>query len=286
MVLLLAFSKLFYAFSPNISNNEIEKTAIMTYVSNNEQERSVKALIKSIRDLSGKYSKSKIYIVLSDPENFPCSELKGESVELIPLKIDQSILNYPLAIKAFAAAEVEKLVKNEIWTLIWFDPGVIVLNSLDSLALTGRYNAAFRSVSLVNNIGLQPNTVPNEYWLPIYKENKLDYKKLHVIETVVDSIKIQPYYNCEVYSINPKLGICREWARQLGLLLKDGEYQKNACTSFQRKLFLHQAVLSGIIASKVRKADLKPFSILSGYPFSQHDRLSVEKKITTQIERF
>ena len=261
-----------------------QKIAIMTYVSDNEQERSVKALIKSVRELSGDYRNCNIYVILGDPENFPCDSLKEENVELLPLEMDKSFLDYPLAVKAFAAAQVEKIVRDDTETLMWFDPGVIVLNSLDALDLEDNFNVAVRPVSLSNNISIPPGVEPNDYWAPIYKETGIDYKNLTTLETVVDEIKIQPYYNCEVYSINPKLGICSEWAKILTKLLKDENYQKSSCTTFLRKLFLHQAVFSGVITSKVKQEKIKSLPITSGYPFNQHERLSAQKQIASLNE--
>ncbi|MBN2093452.1 MBL fold metallo-hydrolase [candidate division KSB1 bacterium] len=262
-------------------NNSVSKLAIMTYISNHEQARSVKALVQSIRDLSGPYRESKIYVVLADPENLPCKSLQDKQVELIPLVMDKTFMNYPLAIKAFVAAQVEKIAKNKYRTLVWFDPGVIVLNSLDDLNLVNDFDAAVRPVSLVNAIGISPGVAPNDYWVPIYQETGLDYQKLPTVETIVDEVKIQPYYNCEVYSLNPKLGICAEWVKILTKLLKDENYQKNSCTTFLRKLFLHQAVLSGVINLKVKPNKIKPLPLTSGYPFNQHQQLSPKKQITS-----
>ncbi|MFH1197117.1 MAG: alkyl sulfatase dimerization domain-containing protein [bacterium] len=258
--------------------------AVVTYVSDNEQERSVKALIKSIRELSGSYSACNIYVVLGDPENFPCTSINEKDVELLPIEMDKSFMDYPLAIKAFVAAQVEKIVKDKVESLVWFDPGVVVLNSFDALDLKNKYDAALRPVTLSNNISISPGKEPDDYWEPIYKMCGIDYQNLPVIKTIVDDVEIQPYYNCEVFSINPKLGICEEWARNLTVLLKDEKYQKNVCSTFLRKLFLHQAVLSGVISSKINPERIKSLPITSGYPFNQHDRLPDDKKVSSLNE--
>jgi hypothetical protein len=252
---------------------------LMTYASNDVQVRSVRALIKSVRERGGRYAGCGICVVLGDPERTPGEALKGANVELLPLATGRAFLDYPLAIKAFAAAEVEKLVKGEAGTLAWLDPGALVLNSLDALDLEGKHDAALRPVSLVNNIGLPPGAEPDAYWAPIYEANRLDYPAVPTLRTIVDETDIQPYFNCEVYSVDPALGMCAEWASQLAKLLKDGEYQRAACATFTRKLFLHQAVLSGVVASRVKQARLKPLPITSGYPFNQHARLSLSKRV-------
>jgi len=265
----------------NTSKNSF---AIVTYVNDNVHERSTRSFIKSVRELAGKYSNSKIYIVLADPQNFPCESLKGENIFLLPLKADTSLLNYPLAIKAFVAAQVEKIVKNDVSTLAWFDPATLVLNSLEELDLDNKLKVAIRPVSLLNTIGITPGTEPNDYWAPIYNEFGLDYKNVPAVETVVDEKPIQAYYNCEIFSVDPKLGILTKWAEALTKFLKDENYQNNVCNTFLKRLFLHQAVLSAVITSKANEQDIKSLSIKTGYPFGQHDQLSENKKIKTLNE--
>lgn len=251
----------------------------MTCASNDGQVRSVRALIRSVRERGGKLASCTIFVVLSDPEKTPGEALAGADVELLPLETGREFLDYPLAIKAFAAAAVERRVRGAAGTLAWLDPGAVVLNSLDALDLGGKHGAALRPVSLVNNIGLPPGVEPNDYWAPIYAANRLDFRAVPTLRTVVDEADVQPYFNCEVYSVDPALGLCAEWAGQLAKLLRDGEYQRTACTTFTRKLFLHQAVLSGVVASRVKQPLLKPLPITSGYPFNQHARLSLAKRV-------
>lgn len=263
-----------------LSGRASGELAIMSYASNEEQVRSVKALIKSIRDLGGKDRNSQIYVVLIDSEHIPGDSLKGRNVELLTLDIDRSFLNHPLAVKAFAAAKVEEIAAGRVKTIVWFDPGVIVLNSFEALDLAPDFEAAVRPVTLANNIALSPDVEPNDYWAPIYREVGLDYRRLPAFKTIVDEMEIQPYFNCEVYSLDPGKGLCREWARILGKLLGDRNYQQTACTTFLRRLFLHQAVLSGVISSKIKPERIKPLPITSGYPFTQHEKLSAQKRIS------
>ncbi len=263
-----------------VSGNSITTPmAVMTYVAFPEQERSVRALIRSIRQWGGDYSESMIYVVLPDASSMPCLSLKGPHVELVALQIDSALLEYPLAIKAFAAARVESLVSDFCQCLVWFDPGVLVLGPPEGVALGTEYDAALRPVTLANTIGLPPGAEPNDYWRSIYDQCGLDYRSLPIVETIADTVKIQPYYNCEVYSINPRLGICREWAAILTEMLRDEMYQQKICASFLRRLFLHQAVLSAVVTAKIPTERIKSLPLTSGYPFNQHSRLPVARQI-------
>ncbi|MBE0664496.1 MAG: MBL fold metallo-hydrolase, partial [Candidatus Aminicenantes bacterium] len=252
--------------------------AIVTFVSNPEQERAVKALIKSVRELGGTYRSSEIYVVTADANELPCASLRQEGVVVLALEMERAFLDYPLALKAFAAAQVEKKVADTVATLVWLDPGVMVLNSLAALDLDGEFSAAVRPVTLANTIAMPPQSEPDDYWKPIYEETGLDCKTLPLLETIADEVKIQPYYNCEVFSFNPGLGIAKEWARLLARFLKDENYQKTACTTFLKRLFLHQAVLSAVISSRAKPDRIKVLPLASGYPFNQHEKLSASKK--------
>ena len=262
-------------------SNSLKTAAIATFVSNHEQERAVKALIRSVRDLGGEYRSSRIYVVTVDAKDLPCAALRRDGVEVLPLEMERAFLDYPLALKAFAAAQVEKKVAGTVATLIWLDPGVIVLNSLAALDLGEDFDVAVRPVTLANTIAIPPQTAPNDYWEPIYKETGLDFKSLPSFETIVDPVAIQPYFNCEVFSFDPRLGIAAEWARLLTRFLKDEEYQKSVCTSFLRKLFLHQAVLSAVITARIKPERIKALPLTSGYPFNQHDKLPAASRASS-----
>ncbi len=258
---------------------ENHNIGIVTYVENHEQQKAVKALVSSIREFGGKYQNSAIYVVLGDTVNFPGEALRESNIKLIPLEMKPAFRDYPLAFKAFAMAQVEKRVGRQIRSLIWMDPGVIVINSLDALILDKNYDVALRPVTLTNNIALPPGEKPNDYWKPIYDATGLNGKQLSNIKTIVDEVEIQPYYNCEVYAVNPKLGLCQKWAQILANRLEDQQYQDTVCTTFTRKLFLHQVVLSGVLAANVKPNRIKTLPLTYSYPFNQHERLSKEKQV-------
>ena len=84
------------------------KIAIATFVSSPDQEKLVKAMIRSIRERGGGDRESMIFVVTADAENLPCKSLTQDGVEVLPLEMEDAFLDHPLALKAFAAAQVEK----------------------------------------------------------------------------------------------------------------------------------------------------------------------------------
>jgi len=266
---------------PVTSPERPEPLAFVTYAAAEEQVRAVRALIRSVRERGGPYAHSRVFVVLGDPAAVPGTSLKGDHVELVPVAADRAHLDYPLAIKAFAAAQVEGLLQEQNCTLVWCDPGVLVLQPPAALDLGGAFDVAVRPVSLANTIGLAPGTPPDNYWTPIYQATGLDYRNLPAVESIVDHVQLQPYFNCEVFAVNPRWGLCAEWARILSELLGDPEYQKNACPTFLKRLFLHQAVLSAVLQSRVAPGRLRPLPLANGYPFEQHPRLAEAQRVAS-----
>jgi len=262
-----------------VKDNAPSQLVFVTYISNHEQEKQAKALIKSIRELSGNYRQTKIYVVLGKPETVPGNSLKMNGVEILPVAMDASFKSYPFTIKAFAAAQVEELVKDKCHTLVYVDPDVLITGPIDGLDLDdGAFDVALRTVSLNNNIGLLPEEKPNDYWQRIYDECGIDFKEVPVLPTIVDEVAARGYMNCQVYSVNPELGILRKWAILLEKLLRDKEYQEKACPSFTRKIFLHQAVFSGVIFSEIKKGKIRSLELKYDYPFSHHNEMAEAKR--------
>jgi len=252
--------------------------AVATYAGSEEQVRSVRALVRSLRARGGPYRDSVVHVVLTDPDRVPGDALRGAGVEFVPLALEPAVLHYPLALKAFAAAAVERRVRGQAASLAWLDPGVLILQPPAALDLGGTADATVRPVSLANTVGIPPGAPPDAYWAPIYAATHLDYRALRAVETVVDAVKVQPYYNCEVFAVNPERGICAEWARILTGLLNDTPYQQAACTTFLKRLFLHQAVLSAVLQSRVAPDRLRPLPLTAGYPFNQHAQLAPARR--------
>ncbi len=283
-IVILLIALIILLFSSLVKCSERDKNKIKsnltvaTYATNSLQVKQVKILVNSIRKFGGSYADSPIYILLNDTINISVLDFIDSNVHLLSVELDSLILNYPLAIKAFAASNIEKLVWDKTSTLAWFDPETIVLGPLDELYLNDKYSAAVKPVFLQNKIGLLPDEEPNLFWSSIYKATGLKVKEIPVVETIGDEKKIRAYFNCEIFSVDPGLGILREWSRILLYLLKDSTYQSNACSGFLQQLFLHQAVLSAVIVSKVQQDKMHWLPLSCGYPFNLHTRLPANKK--------
>ena len=90
ILFLLTFSQVLHLTNAPASSHASKvpnsKLAIMTYVSDYEQEKKANALIQSIRKWGGHYKNNPIYVVLGDAKNFPCNSLRDKDVKLITVE--------------------------------------------------------------------------------------------------------------------------------------------------------------------------------------------------------
>jgi len=250
-----------------------------TYVSDFKQVRKTYQLVKSIRNSAGEYSNCEIYIGLSDTNSFNFDLLKSKDVKLVNLLVPAEARNYYFAIKAYAAAQIEKSLNKSVKTLAWFDPETIVTGPIDDLELKQGYSAAIRPVFLMNKIGIKPDEEANEYWGEILNYLNLNVKDMPIVETEVDLVKTRAYYNCGIFSVDPSLGIMQDWARVQSVFLMDNNYQKKACGDIMRKIFFHQVVFSCVVCSKLKQNEIYSLPMSCGYPLDLQQRMPEEKKI-------
>ncbi len=254
----------------SVGTETSERFALVTYVLNPDQERKAEALIKSLRRFGGAYAEAPVYVVLGNPQNLPCLRLRQEGVHFVPTDADELGRRYPLAIKAYAAAQIERLVADRIDTLAWFDPETLVVGPLQALDLGRTYDAALKPVFKVNKVGLPAGAPPDVFWKPIYQGAGLDPAKIPSVKTFLEGQSVNAYFNCEIISVRPRVGIFRQWAASLGPLLKDEDFQRTACPDSLHRLFLHQAVLSAVVVSQTPASRRKDLPVSCGYPLNLH----------------
>ena len=249
-------------------------------VNNNADAAKAELLLESLNRFGGDYSNSRVYVVFKDSSKIGLEILKKYNTEFLPLKIDPSAINYPFAYKPYACAEVEAIAAEQNCDLVWLDNECLILSQPDELVLCSDKESAFRPVFLLNSVGQDPFAVPDIFGSRIYSESGVDYKTVPVMETFIKGNKIRFYINCQVITVNPKLGIFREWEKIFTKLLNDSEYQTTACPDQLHKIFLHQAVLSAVLLSKIKPEEFQIFSNNYGYPIHLQEIIPPGKRLS------
>ena len=248
-------------------------------VSNPVQERQATVLINSLREFGGQYAQSSVYVFVENSVLTPCPGLQVEGVTLIPLDVEASLPNYPFVSKMVALAQAEQLLKGEAETLVWMDADALVLKEPGEFVLNGKKKLAIRPVNLRNNVGLPAGDAPDPYWAKIYAMTGLNAEEVPLMETFVDKQKVKNYLNCAIFSIRPDLGVLTESYQIFKSLLFDQGYQLAAISTTNHLVFLHQAVLSAVMTSKIAPDEIHWFSNGAGYPLHHQKELTADWKI-------
>ncbi|MGD9978109.1 MAG: MBL fold metallo-hydrolase [Bacteroidales bacterium] len=255
--------------------NVLHALAFVLSVGNPTQEKNAGLLVESIRTFGGEYANAPIYIVAMDSIETPCTSLKSKGNIFIRTHKYSKNINFYFAEKVYASAQIEEEVENTASNLVWLDNEILVFHEPSKLVLKSPFKIGIRPVFLHNGISHDANTKADAYWNGIYNRTGVNPNNIPVVETVIDGKKIFASYNCQVVSVNPKVGIFREWAKKFDEILADSDYLKSAMPTQWHQFFLHQAVLSGVITSKIPEEEI--FTLPSSYNYSLNKHLKYPK---------
>ena len=260
-------------------NNILLKIVFVILVSNPTQEKQASILVNSIREFGGEYANSEIYVLIGDTVNAPCKYLVSDGINLIPLEKDESLPNYPFVDKMQALAQAEELLDGKTETMVWMDADALVLKEPTEFILSGNKKMAIRPVNLKNNVGLLSPDPLDAYWEKIYQKTNLKLEDVPIVKTYVDTQLVRSYLNCAIFSIRPEIGVLQESMKIFKDLLFDQDYLINAIKYTNHIVFLHQAVLSAVMVSKIKEDEIHWFSDVAGYPLHHQKELSKDRKV-------
>jgi hypothetical protein len=233
-------------------------------------------LIKSIQAFGGEMSQCPFWVFAVNPKETPCQELEVGSVQVIPIEVPEIAWNYDLGDKVYACARAEEMAPENIQSLNWIDPLCLAVNPPLLYALDGLVDAAFRPVH-IRNIGLRNGDPVDVYWRKIYQSVGVEDIE-PVVEAFVDQECIRAYYNTHAFAINPALGLLRRWFELFERLAVDQEFQTTACQDELHQIFLHQAVLSALIATQLAPTRIRILPPTYNYPYNLHSSVPPERR--------
>ena len=250
-----------------------DETFFATLIQETAELDAARLLIESKRAFGGKlaYSPFTVYSTIDTGNslaNYP--EIRVENIET------PELLRYCLfGSKVHACSLAEEAAREIKRTFIWIDPICLLLRPPFELLLQPPIKAAFRPVHIAN-IG-QPADAPlNDYWKIIYRHtgNRISTFSL---TSFVDNKTILPYFNTHCFSLDPAMEICSTWVRALKETIIDEELAQHL-TSTPNRIFLFQAVLSGVILSKLTEDEIHILRADYSYPYHLQKDIPNEKK--------
>jgi hypothetical protein len=190
-------------------------------------------------------------------------------VKVIPFKIDYETSQFPLAADVFAAAVAESSVYSQTDLLAWLGTNTVVLREPEAFLLKKGKNLGYRPVHHTL-VGSRYDRVIDEFWTLVYRYCKVPQDRIFPMKTHIDGIRIRPYFNAGMLITRPHKRLLQTWSNIFFDL-----YQKLPFREFYEKndlykIFIHQALLSGVILSKFDTDELIELPSTYNYPLHLH----------------
>jgi hypothetical protein len=228
-------------------------------------------LPESIRKFAGSFSQSKIWMFIPNSKyklsKEIIKELSSLDVEIIPFEIDSEVLKFPFTSSVCAAAEAEKLAQGKTEILVWFGTNSIIINEPIQFLLEVNKNLGYKPVhhTLIGSVFDEPI---DDFWKTIYDKTEVKEENIFPMQTHVDGKILRPYFNSGFLIVKPERGLFQEWWNKYKVLYNDPVFEEFYKKDELYVTFIHQAVLSGVILSKLKNHEIQELPFEYNYPLN------------------
>jgi len=253
-------------------------------------------LAESIRAFGGSLAQAPIWLFTPEIEKQPSKTFKEKShalgIFLIPFKIDSKTLRFPFASDVSAATLAEYRAHNQAELLAWLGSNTIVIQEPKAFLLPDNKVLGFRPVHHTL-IGSRYDEPIDAFWKLIYRCCNVSERRVFPMTTHVDGTRIRPYFNAGLLVTRPKRHLLQAWRDAFFMAYQEPSFQKFYQKDELYKIFVHQAVLSGVILSNLENNEIQELPATYNYPLhlhaqdvTDHRPTCVEELVTFRHEGF
>jgi hypothetical protein len=236
-----------------------------------EGERLARTVIESLRTFGGPLSNGQVWAFSPDDVLLRHSLSNLQGIQRVPLAVEAACAGYPFAEKVAAYARAEELAGPEVRSLVWLSLDCLIANPPVLFDLGESSDAAFRPVHH-RNIGSPAGEHPDGFWSALYQALGID-EIPYTVESFVESQSLRPYLNTHCFALNPARGLGRAWWESFQALVTDRAFQAGPCRDDLHRIFLHQAILSTLVAKLLERKRVRLLPPQYNYPLNLHTQV-------------
>jgi len=228
-------------------------------------------LLDSLKDFGGKLFEAPLVVVHPDSLDVTVESarpLRLPDVHMTPFRISSEEMNFPLAVVAIGAAAAEKAVAGKAENLVWLLEDTLVLKSPSAFVLPAWKQHACRPVHHTK-IGSLWKAPPDGFWAAIYRHCEVEPNHLFPMDTCMRDNTIRPYFNAGCQVTRPQNGLFSRWCELFRNLYHHPDFMPFLSNPLYR-LFMHQAVLAGVVLYTLSPAQLHELPESYNYPLHLH----------------
>jgi hypothetical protein len=247
-------------------------------------ERLARIVIESLRAFGGPLRECSVWAFVLDPDRVSHALLGIEGIHFFLLSAEEVCPPYPFAEKVYAFAKAEEMARPDIHSLVWLSLDCLIINPpllFDLGPSTGAApaDAAFRPVHH-RNVGSLAHQPLDGYWQGVYRALEIDDMP-YTVESFADRQTLRPYFNTHCFALNPALGLGRAWRAHFQEMVADQAFQAGPCSDALHQTFLHQAILSTLVAKLLPWERVRPLPPEYNYPLNLLGEMPPDRRATT-----
>ncbi|MFX1518090.1 MAG: hypothetical protein ACFFC6_17470 [Promethearchaeota archaeon] len=235
--------------------------------------------VASIRQFAGILSESPIWIFTPKSEE-KIPQILNErysslNVDIIPISVKPDHKKFPFATYVSVTATAEMFAKGKTKILAWLLPDTLIINSPIHFLLPQNKTLGYRPVhhTLIGSIYNEPI---DPFWDLIYNKLNVPEDMLFQMKTHVDHNILRPYFNAGFLVVRPEAGLLESWWDSFKELYCNPSFNEFYQQDERYRIFMHQAVLAGVILSTKEKGELEELPFTYNYPLHLYHESPIE----------
>ncbi|MFX1312922.1 MAG: flavin reductase family protein [Promethearchaeota archaeon] len=245
------------------------ESLIFAYISDCSDPKDL-ILAASIRKFGESLSNYPIWVLIPKPEENINKAIKNIflslNVDLIPFSTKDEP-EFPFISYVLAAANAELLAKKKGKLIVWLGSNTIIFNEPKHFILDDEKNLGYRPVHHTN-IGSFYDEPIDPFWKLVYQKCNISKEQIFPMKTHVDNNIIRPYFNAGCLIVRPERGLLQSWWNTYKELYNEQCFRDYYNKNYIYAIFIHQAVLSGIILSTMERNELYELPFDYNYPLN------------------
>ncbi len=238
-------------------------------------------LFDSLRTFGGELANSPCFLLVPTKREPLPDEIKERlvalNVHLISFDIEEDAVRFPLAALVYAAARAEQQVRDETEILVWMNEDTLIVNPPLGVLLEEGTNFAYRPVHHTK-ISSVYNKPPDDFWSLIYQHCGVEKGKVFPMETCVRDNTIRAHFNAGLLVVRPEQCLLEKWLDHFRRLYQHPDFQPFFKNDVIYMVFMHQAVLAGVVMQMFERKELLELPETYNYPIHLHQEYPIEHR--------
>ncbi|MFW9967734.1 MAG: hypothetical protein ACFFEA_11335 [Candidatus Thorarchaeota archaeon] len=262
----------------------------------NSSEASTLLLLESIRAFGGSLANVAVWCFMPESRKQISTKTQRRitelEVDLVPFDIDPEIATFPFTRHAQAAALAESRSIGEADLVAWLAPNTLVLQEPGKFLLRGGISLGYRPVHH-KLLGLKYDDPLDTFWSAVYEFCNVPDERVFAMKPQVENLAIRPYFNAGCLVVRPERSLFQSWRDMFLEVYQEPVFVKSYQEDSRYAIFVHQALLSGVILSRMTNDEIEELPANYNYPlnlyledFTDNRPDSLEECITIRHEGF